>query len=120
MSLLDSGTEDVIIYPEIVVKDSDGNVQTKASDVGIPAKASLQIQNQSGTSSRKAEQQEEGYETERVYTMRLARSFIKKHGLIGAQGQVEWRGQRFGIFGDVMEYTRSRRTRHVIYTLRRS
>lgn len=117
MSILDWGcTEDVIVYPEEVVTDMDGNVRTRASSVGIPTKARLQVQGQSGTSSRRQEQDNEGFETEKVYTMRLPRSFPL---VLGAQSEIDWRGQRWAVFGDVNLYTSSRRTAHVVYTIKR-
>lgn len=118
MSLLDSGPgyEPCTVYPEVTVTDADGNTITKASNTGIVTKARFQIQGQSGTSSRRAEQQSEGFESERVYTVRFPRSFQ----ILGAQSQIEWNGQRYNIFGDAQRYTSSRRTAHVVYTIRRS
>ncbi|MDV6975335.1 hypothetical protein [Mycobacterium intracellulare] len=124
MSLLDAGQgfEPCTVYLEEVSTDDDGNTLTRPSATGIPAKARFQIQGQSGTSSRRAEQQEEGFETERVYTVRFPRGFP----ILGAQSQIGWgtdsegREARWSIFGDVQRYNSSRRTRHVVYTIRRS
>lgn len=117
MSILDWGcTEDVIVYPEIQTTDMDGNIRTKASATGFPAKARLQVQGQSGTSSRRQEQDNEGFESEKVYTIRFPRSFPH---VLGAQSQIEWRGERWVLFGDVNRYTGSRRTRHEVYTIKR-
>lgn len=116
MSLLDTGREDIIIYPEEVVEDSDGNTRTQPSKTGIPAKARLQVQGQSGTSSRRAEQDNEGFTTEKVYRMRLPRSFPF---VLGAQSQIEWRGERWAVFGDASFYNGSRRTAHLGYTIKR-
>ena len=69
------GQEDIIIYRQIVTTDEDGNIRTKPSTVGTPTKARLQVLGQSGTSSRRQEQDNEGFESERVYTMRLPRSW---------------------------------------------
>ncbi|WP_104183323.1 hypothetical protein [Mycobacterium avium] len=128
MSLLDGGQgfEPCTVYPEEVTTDDDGNTLTRPAKTGISTKARFQIQGQSGTSSRRAEQQEEGFETERVYTVRFTRKFIREHGVPGAQAQIGWgvddegREARWSIFGDAQRYNSSRRTRHVVYTIRRS
>jgi hypothetical protein len=117
MSLLDKASEDVLVFLEESVTDRDGNVRTRPSATGIPAKARLQVHGQSGTSARRAEVQDIGYQTEQVYTIRFPRSF--PHTL-GAQSQIEWRGKRWSVFGDVSFYNGSRRTAHVEYTIRRS
>ena len=116
MSLLDGGNERVIIYPEEVVTDIDGNLQTRPSKVGVPAVARIQPIGASGTSARRAEQDNEGFETEKWYSMRLPNRY-QCH--IGAQAQVEWRGKRFSVHGDATIYSSSVRTAHVTYTLRR-
>lgn len=117
MSILDWGcTEDVIVYLEEVVTDVDGNIRTRASSVGIPAKARLQVQGQSGTSSRRQEQDNEGFDSEKVYTLRFPRSFPH---ILGAQSVVEWNGDRWAVFGDVNRYTASSRTAHHTYTIKR-
>ena len=121
MSLLDgSGRyEPVTVFPEIATVDDDGNKFTKPSTTGIQATARFQVQGQSGTSARRAEQDNEGFSTEKVYRMRFPRSFTKEHGILGAQTQVEWRGQRWSLFGDVNIYNASFATEHVDYTVKR-
>lgn len=119
MSLLDYAFEDVVVYPEEVVIDADGNTKTQPSKTGIPAKASLHIQGQSGTSARRAEQDNEGFESEQVYKLRFPRSFTEQHGLLGMQSQIEWQGKRWAVFGDPRVYTSSKRTAHVSYTIKR-
>lgn len=118
MSLLDSSPsfESCTVYPEETTTDADGNTITRASATGVETTGRFQIQGQSGTSSRRAEQQSEGYETERVYTVRFPRGFQ----ILGAQSKVEWRGGVFSLFGDAQYYNGSRRTAHVIYTIRRN
>jgi len=107
--------EDIIVYPEEVVTDQDGNTRTRPSKTGYPAKARFQIQGQSGTSARRAEQDNEGYETEQVYKMRMP----KGSPILGAQSQIEWRGARWSVFGDHHWYNSSRRTAHVEYAIKR-
>lgn len=115
MSLLDKGTECVTIFPEEVVTDVDGNTRTQCAEKGFHCRAVIQPQGQSGTASRRSEQDNEGFESERVYTMRLPRSAP----VLGAQAQVEWRGARWGVFGDPFYFSNSRRTRHYRYTIKR-
>lgn len=121
MSILESGHgyEPCIVYPEEVGPDEDGNIRTRPSKTGINAVARFQIQGQSGTSARRAEQDNEGYETEKVYKVRFPRSFTEKHGILGAQSQIQWRGQRWAVFGDAAIYNMSPNTRRVEYTIKR-
>lgn len=118
MSLLDKGNQDIILYPEIAVEDRDGNIRTEPSKVGIPMRVWIQPQGQSGTASRRAEQDVEGYETEKTYRMRLRR--VDKDLEIGAQAKVEIDGKMWTVFGDEWSYQGSARTRHRVYLLRRS
>ncbi|QFG04494.1 head-to-tail stopper [Mycobacterium phage Jeeves] len=121
MSLLDTGAryQPCIVYPEVLVIDGDGNKRTKASTTGIPAIARFQVANQSGTSARRAEQDNEGYESEKVYRMRFPRSFTKEHGELGAQSEIEWRGKRWALFGDATVYDSSPSLARVDYTIKR-
>ena len=125
MSLLDRspGFEPCNIYMEITTTDADGNTVTKASTTPIPATARFQIQNQSGTSSRLAEQNNEGYESEKVYSMRLPRAWEAEHGELQMQAKVGWgldsqgREAIYEIFGDVLKVGVAPRTRHNVYNL---
>lgn len=119
MSLLDYATEDCVVFPEETYTDADGNIRSRASSTGFPAKARFQVQGQSGTSARRQEQDNEGFETEKVYRIRFSRGFTEEHGILGAQSQIEWNGQRWVIFGDANYYTMSPRTAHVDYTIKR-
>lgn len=124
MSLLDSGPayESCTVYLEEMVVDSDGNKKTRASTIGTPTKARFQVQGQSGTSSRRQEQDVEGFESEKVYTMRFPRSFPYR---LGAQSQIEWGTKtdgtpaRWAVFGDINRYNSSRRTAHNVYIIKR-
>ncbi|QZD98201.1 head-to-tail stopper [Mycobacterium phage Dignity] len=121
MSLLDTGAryQPVTVYPEEHDIDGDGNPRTRPSKTGIPAIARLQVANQSGTSARRAEQDNEGFESEKVYRMRFPRSFTKEHGILGMQSQIEWRGQRWALFGDATVYDSSPALARVDYTIKR-
>jgi hypothetical protein len=103
-----------------MVVDEDGNKFTRPSLTPIQAIARLQVANQSGTSARRAEQDNEGFSTEKVYRLRFPRSFTKEHGVLGAQSQIVWRGERWSIFGDATEYDSSPALQRVDYTIRRS
>lgn len=117
MSLLDTGRETVTIYQEIETTDSDGNTITKAGPVGVETIAAVQLAAQSGTSARRAEQDNEGFESEQVYRLRLPRSFTM---VIGAQAQVEWLGVRWSIIGKPRRYNGSNNTAHTDYIIRRN
>ncbi len=116
MSLLDKANEDIVVFLQEVGPDEDGNTRTRPSDVGIPARVRIQVIGQSGTSSRRQEQDNEGFESERVYSIRFPRSWTHD---IGMQSQIEWRDKRWVIFGDVNIYNSSRRTAHNTYTIKR-
>lgn len=117
MSLLDSGhREDVTVYVEETYVDGDGNTDTRPSETGFPAKARIQIKGQSGTAARRSEQDNEGFESEKVYELKFPRSFTT---ILGAQAQIQWRGARWTLFGDVNRYNNSRRTAHNTYTIKR-
>jgi len=117
MSLLDTGRETVTIYQEIETTDADGNTITKAGPTGVETIAAVQLAAQSGTSARRAEQDNEGFESEQVYRLRLPRSFPF---LIGAQAKVEWRGVMWSVIGKPRLYNGSNNTAHVDYIIRRN
>ncbi|WP_189059756.1 hypothetical protein [Longimycelium tulufanense] len=117
MSLLDRGQETVTVYQEIVVTDEDGNIRTMPGTEGVTTVASVQLRAQSGTSARRNEQDNEGFETESVYRLRLPRSFPF---VLGAQARVKWRGVFWSVIGDAQVFTGSPRTAHVEYTIRRT
>lgn len=118
MSLLDKGNTDILLFPEEAVEDRDGNIRTQPAKTGIPLRVWLQPQGQSGTASRRSEQDVEGYETEKTYRMRMRRQ--DRDIEIGAQAAVEIDGKRWTVFGDEWPYNGSSRTRHRVYLLRRS
>lgn len=118
MSLLDSRAnyEPCIVYPEVTRQDEDGNTITEPSEDGVAAVARFQAKNQSGTSSRRQEQDNEGFESEKVYDVRFPRSFTLT---LGAQSEMDWRGGRWVIFGDPTYHNGSPRTRHITYSIKR-
>lgn len=140
MSLLDTGAryQPCVVYPEIMVIDSDGNKFTRPipetvevldeeteemvtipNPNAIKAIARFQVANQSGTSARRSEQDNEGFESEKVYRVRFPRSFTKKYGILGAQSQLKWRGVTWVLFGDATVYESSPNTARVDYQIKR-
>lgn len=125
MSRLDAWNEYVTIYPEVTATSSDGNPMTQVSDTGIPAKAMIQVQAASGTSARRAEQDNEGFETEENYRLRLPRFEVSRLALLGVtelgpQAQVEWDGYRWSVVGFPNRFNGSSRTARHEYTIRRA
>lgn len=103
MSLLNRGTDQVTVYPEAVVTDSDGNTVTKPGTVGVVCRAVVQplssTEGDQGATSK--------------YRLRL----VGYTDLLGAQSAVEWQGRRYAIDGDPKIYNGSRRTAHVDYVM---
>lgn len=118
MSLLDVGRETVTVYHQESFIDADGNKMYRASttDVEVIKNCAVQLTAQSGTSARRTEQDQEGYDTEDVYRFRPPRSYTRK---IGFQAQAQWRGLRWAIIGNPKEFNGSDNTYHTDYTLRR-
>jgi len=118
MSLLDVGHETVTIDHAVAWEDEDGNKMWRpnGTDVETITNVVIQVEAQSGTSARRTEQDEEGYDTERIYRMRLPRSYTR---VINFASQVEWNGLRWAINGWPKLYRHSYRTGHMDYSLRR-
>jgi hypothetical protein len=110
VSLLNRGTETVIVYAEEVSTDADGNTITRPSAVGVVAKAVVQPITMIGA---QAEKQEIGFDVTSKYRLRL----VSNMSLLGAQAQVEWQGKRYAIDGEPRQYNGSRRTAHVDYVM---
>lgn len=122
MSRLDTWNEEVVVYPETTWTSPDGNAMTgvEPDAVGIPAKAMVQVQAASGTSARRSEQDNEGFESEENYALRFPRSEETRLGELGPQSQIEWDGVRWSLVGFPRRYNGSSRTRRSWYTIRRS
>lgn len=119
MSLLDRGRETVVVYTEETYTDPDGNVLRRPKTVGITVNnATVQLLAQSGTSQRRAEQDNEGLETEEMYRLRLPRLYSGP--ILGAHARVEWRGLSWAVIGKERRYNGSSRTAHVDYLIRRT
>lgn len=117
MSLLDKGNEDVVVYLSELTTDTDGNKIYRRSLTGIPAKARVQVLIQPGTSARRAEQGNEGYETEEVYAVRFRRDFPYT---LDPYAQLDWNGLRWSLFGQPVRFNGSRRTARLEYKIRRT
>lgn len=120
MSLLDKAQQDVTVYPEETFIDEDNNVILRPSAVGYQARAEIQPARQSGTSARRAEQDNEGYETEEVYRLRFTRQHDRTMPLLRQGAQVQWQGRRWSLVGNPTIYMGGRRTSHVDYQIRRT
>jgi hypothetical protein len=120
MSLLDKATQDVTVYVEEAFEDDLGNTILRASLTGYEAKAEIQPARQSGTSARRTEQDNEGYETEEVYRLRFSREHDRTHAPLGQAAQIKWQGKRWSVIGLPTPYMGSRRTAHIDYMIRRS
>ena len=127
MSRLDAWNEEVLVFPETEWTSPDGNPMTgvEPDAVGVPAKAMLQVQAASGTSARRSEQDNEGFESEENYRLRFPRSEESRLATLGVtelgpQSQVEWQGYRWSVVGFPNRFNGSPRTAHRDYTIRRA
>lgn len=123
MALLDKAQQSVVLYPAESFLDDLGNTLLRPAAVGIPAKAEIQPARQSGTSARRAEQDNEGYESEETYRMRFARRVPPEVAAVlplGPGSQVRWKGKLWSLVGHPTEYEGSRRTAHTDYQIRRT
>lgn len=119
MSLLDKGRETVIVHHDETWISPDGNIMHRPSqtDIDTITECVVQVAAQSGTSARRAEQDEEGYNTEDVYRFRPPRSYTR---LIGFGATAEWNGLTWAVIGNAKQFNGSDNTAHVDYTLRRT
>lgn len=120
MALLDKAQQDVIVFPQEYFEDDLGNILIRPMAVGYEAKAEIQPARQSGTSARRAEQDNEGYETEETYRLRFSREHDREHEPLGQGAQVEWKGRRWSVVGQPTFYMGSKRTTHIDYQIRRT
>jgi len=117
MSLLNSWNTVVTVYPEKEYIDADGNrMTTWDPDNPYELKVMIQPLPQSGTSARRAEQDNEGFEIETSLRMRVLPGAAK----IDSQARLDWNGEWWSIIGDPLTYNGSKRTRHTEYTIRRN
>jgi hypothetical protein len=118
MSLLYRGRETVTIYHAEEWISEDGNIMYRPSttDVEVLSNCVVQLAAQSGTSARRAEQDEEGYDLEEMYRFRPPVSYTRE---IHFASQIEWHGLRWNIMGHPRRYNGSDRTHHIDYMIRR-
>lgn len=122
MSLLDKGRQVVTIYHPYQYTSPDGNIMW-AIDPGNPDytetvnDAAMQPTASSGTSARRKEQSNEGYETEDMYRFRLPRRY---KNILHPSTQIDWQGRRYHVVGHPYRYDSSPMTSHVEYTVRRN
>ncbi|QZH60495.1 hypothetical protein K1X22_01295 [Mycolicibacterium farcinogenes] len=115
-SLLNRPNADVLVYPEIVTVDEDGNTVTGPSETGIPCKARIQV------AGPATETQKQGFETSDLLNIRL---IGWTGGELGAQATISWgtddlgRPKMYAVEGEPLRYLGSRRTAHTEYIIRR-
>lgn len=117
MSRLDAWNYVVTVYPDTVTVSRDGNTMLKASAAGVEKRVLIQPMPQSGTSARRAEQDNEGFESEENYRMRFARG---DEMVLGPAAEVEWLGNRWYVVGYPTRYNSSPRTAHLDYVIKRN
>lgn len=118
MSLLDKGRETVTLYNEIPYLDSDGNPSRKAGTTPVTINnCVVQLLAQSGTSARRTEDNNEGFDSERVYRLRPPRSFTTEIGMLA---KIVWRGETWSVFGKARRFNGSNRTAHIDYLIRKN
>lgn len=118
MSLLDFGNEVVTIQPPTYEADEDGNLMPTYNPANeFTATVRLQPSAQSGTSARRAEQDNEGFETEEMYSLRFVRS---QEADLDPMTKVIWNGGTWHVFGFPKRYNGSLRTRRLEYMIRRT
>jgi hypothetical protein len=107
VSLLRRGTDTVVVFPEEVATDEDGNTITRPSATGVVARAVVQPLTSTEDPSAV------GFETESKYRLRL----VGYPTVLGAQSQIEWGGKRYALDGDARIFNGSSRTSHVDYQI---
>lgn len=112
MSLLDTGTQTVIIYPEVAVEDSYGNRMKVPSKNGTEALASVQPMSNIASS----ESAELGQMLNTRYRVRVDRRSTVPYGPWSA---IEWRGDVYEVLGEPEIHTGSSNTQHVVAFIRR-
>lgn len=118
MSLLTNTNQTITVYRQIETTDADGNPFIKPSPDGLTMNVMIQPMPQSGTSARRAEQDNEGFETEQLYRMRLRRG--DEDIVLGIRTIIDWNGETWHVAGNPIEYNGSSRTKHVDYTIKRT
>lgn len=116
MSLLDQSNAEVMLYPEEVTTDVDGNTRTRPSKVGVPLKVWLAPIGRTLYAS--PETGGIGFESNDALRMRLLQKDTNTP--VGAQAQVEIDGNRWSVDGDAVQTRMRGRTKRAEYILRRS
>jgi hypothetical protein len=111
VTLLNRSTDVVTVYAETChpCVDTDGNKITRPSSVGQVVRAVVQPVSSD-------ESQNAGFESQEKLRLRL----VNYPHVLGAQSQVEYRGKRYSVHGDPLDFHSSSRTAHRVYTLIRA
>lgn len=106
MSLLDTGTQLVTIFPQITDTDADGNPRSRPADVGVTVRASVQPL----STQVNREDYRLGQEVRTRYRLRIDR---RETVPVGPWAAVDWNGELWELNGDPDIHTGSPRTAHV-------
>lgn len=110
--ILDEGPHTVLVFPEIEVTDSRGNVRKKPVDVGIMVRGVTMMPLASTRGAFAALQVTEGQTVDAAWRM-FARS-----APLGWWSRVEWQGITMSILGGPLMHTMSDGTSHMSATLK--
>lgn len=115
--LLVTGRETVLIRHGEQYISPDGNIMYRPSDTDVEevSNCAVQLKSQSGTSARRAEQNDEGFNLEQLYRLRPSVTYPR---IIHWASVVEWRDKVFHIMGYEQIYNGSNNTAHIDYTMR--
>lgn len=105
MSLLDTGNETVLVWPQVETTDPDGN------PVRVPADAPVTVRGRVQPVSS-ADVIAAGQQTSTRYR------FSSRTAPLGAWARVHWDGRDWDVDGEPLTSNGSRRTRHVVAILR--
>jgi len=105
VSLLDRGTETVLVWPQTTTTDPDGNPIHGIADAPVTVRCRVQP-----VSSRDVIAA--GQQTQARYRLSA------RDAPLGPWARVYWRGRDWDVDGEPMYQRGSRRTRHVVAVLR--
>lgn len=108
MSILDRGTDDVLVYPMVKILDPDGNEVWQPAEEPVTVRASLQP-------VTSADALVSGQQVDTVYRVRPVRGTDIP---FGAWDRVEWDGRTWDVMGDPTRRNASPRTRRTVFHIR--
>jgi hypothetical protein len=108
VSILDQANAAVVVYPQVLGRDPDGNPQWTPSTVGVEVPAMVWPLSAD-------ERAVNGQQAGESYRMRPKRGAACP---AGPWAQVEWDGRRWDVEGEPVTYRRGRATGRTVVTLR--